>query len=85
MSEWDRAMSRLIELNGALRVLGQVGGVIDSGLHGLDAPVLVIGAVVVQVRGAVFVIDRTDEFGDLVDRSTHPVADARGLARSLAD
>lgn len=84
MSDWQNSMDALITLNNALRILGP-GGVIDSGLHGVDAPMLVVGPFVVQVRGAVFVIDRTDEFGDLVDRSTHPVADARGLARSLAD
>ncbi|MFE1396774.1 hypothetical protein ACFW53_02405 [Nocardiopsis dassonvillei] len=84
MSEWQSSMNLLIRLNNELRILGP-GGVIDSGIHGVDAPLLVVGAVVVQVRGAAFVIDRTDEFGDLVGRSTHPVADARGLARTLAD
>ncbi|MFV2195994.1 hypothetical protein [Nocardiopsis sp. LOL_012] len=84
MSEWEQTMARLIELNGALRSWRR-DGVIDSGIHGVDAPLLVVGPVVVQVRGVVFVVDRTDEFGDLVGRFTHPVADARGLARVLAD
>ncbi|OOC52624.1 MULTISPECIES: hypothetical protein [Nocardiopsis] len=84
MSEWQSSMNLLIELNHALRILGP-GGVIDSGIHGVDAPLLVIGSAVVQVRGDAFVVDHTDQFGDLVNRSTYPTADMRALACALAD
>ncbi|SHJ57689.1 hypothetical protein SAMN05421803_107155 [Nocardiopsis flavescens] len=84
MSEWQRSMNLLIRLNNELRILGP-GSVIDSGLHGVDAPLLVVGGAVVQVRGAAFVVDHTDQFGDLVSRSVHPTADVRTLARALAD
>ncbi|MBQ1081590.1 hypothetical protein [Nocardiopsis sp. B62] len=84
MSEWQSSMNLLIRLNNELRILGP-GGVIDSGIHGVDAPLLVIGDAVVQVRGGAFVVDHTDQSGDLVSRSVHPTADVRALARTLTD
>ncbi|TQN30726.1 hypothetical protein FHX37_0608 [Haloactinospora alba] len=83
MSGWQRHMDLLIALNNALRIHGR-DGVIDSGLRRVgDMPMLVVGNVVIEVKGPAFVVTRTDEFGDALSRTTQAADDVHAAAKHI--